>query len=53
MLRPSLQAARWAHDEAHTPPKFKQELRRLYKLIHPDLLHNYPSKQVPFSFFTL
>lgn len=41
-----LQAARWMHDDAHTLPKFKNELRRLYKLIHPDLLHNFPTEQV-------
>lgn len=41
-----LQAARWIHDDAHTLPKFKNELRRLYKLIHPDLLHNFPAEQV-------
>lgn len=41
-----LQAIRWIHDDAQTFPKFKNELRRLYKLIHPDLLHNFPTEQV-------
>ncbi|XP_024399265.1 uncharacterized protein [Physcomitrium patens] len=40
-----LQAIRWIHDDAQTFPKFKNELRRLYKLIHPDLLHNFPTEQ--------